>query len=184
MERMTFEAEGYRAAPADAEHSRLIEGYAALFDSDSRDMFGVIETVRSTAFNKTLGEFDQRSLLDHDTQKILGRVSAGTLRLETDERGLKFSVDVPETSYGNDLLVSSRRGDIKEMSFGFDTILDKWEFSEDGRQARRELIEVRLFEVSPVSFPAYEGTSFKVRSLLESAEEAGQEFLHFVENNR
>lgn len=143
-----------------------IEGYAAVFNEWSEDLGGFREKIRPGAFAKTLQEADVRALFNHDSNYVLGRNRAGTLELAEDTRGLHFRVTPPETTWAADLLQSVRRGDINQASFGFRTIRDEWKrATETGDIARRELIEVELYDVSPVTFPAYPATSVQARSL-------------------
>lgn len=157
FERRTFTAE-LRAEP----EGRKLTGYAAVFDSMSRDLGGFRETIRAGAFAKTL-EADVRALWNHDPNYPLARTKSGTLALREDSTGLRIEADLPNTTYANDLLESIRRGDVDQMSFAFRTIEDTWE-KRDGENVR-ELIEVELFDVSPVTFPAYEETSVSARAL-------------------
>ena len=141
----------------------VIGGYAAVFDSLSEEMFGFRERVLPGAFTNTLkGKPDVRALIDHDSSKILGRTTAGTLTIKEDDRGLAVRITPPDTTAGVDVLKSIRRGDIDQMSFAFQTVTDQWH-TEDGEEIR-ELVEVRLFDVSVVTFPAYPDTSVSVRS--------------------
>jgi hypothetical protein len=95
----------------------------------------------------------------------LGRNRAGTLKLSEDERGLKIEIDPPDTQFARDLMVSIERGDISQMSFGFETIKDSWERSAEGNNLDiRTLEKVRLWDVSPVTFPFYKETDVAVRS--------------------
>lgn len=139
-----------------------IVGYAAVFNQKSDDLGGFREIVRPGAFKKTILESDIRALVNHDPNYVLGRKKSGTLQLEEDEHGLKIQIDPPETSWSRDLQVSMKRGDIDQMSFGFQTIKDKWL---DGEERVRALEEVRLFDISPVTFPAYPDTTVAVREL-------------------
>lgn len=141
----------------------LIQGHAALFDSLSVDLGGFREKIRAGAFSKTIQEADIRALYNHDPNFVLGRNKSGTLSLFEDERGLRVTIDPPNTTYAQDLIKSMKRGDVDQMSFGFDTIRDEWTQDANGANVR-ELIEVRLFDVSPVTFPAYTETSVQVRS--------------------
>lgn len=144
-----------------------IEGYAAVFNSKSENLGGFREIIKEGAFTKTLKEKpDIRALWNHDSSYILGRTTNGSLTLEQDERGLKVSIVPPETQWAKDLMTSIERGDVNQMSFQFRAIKDEWRM-EDG-EAIRDLLEAELFEVSPVSFPAYESTSVSVRSYLEN----------------
>jgi len=136
-------------------------GYAAVFNSPSQPL-PFIETIAPGAFKRSLSARNNvRMLLNHDTSRVLGTTRAKTLRLSEDSKGLHVEADLPETTYGRDLSVSMQRGDVDSMSFGFSVPRngDKW--SDDGNQ--RTLVEVRLHEVSVVTFPAYEATTASVR---------------------
>jgi hypothetical protein len=149
---------------------RSIVGYAARFGVPSQPIMGMfVETIRKGAFKKTLKEADVRALFNHNQNFVLGRTSAKTLKLEEDSQGLRYTIQPPDTSFGNDLVESIDRGDIRESSFGFITIRDMWtKGKKDGDLPTRELIEVKLIDVSPVTFPAYEQTEVQVRSILDS----------------
>src|SRR5262245_55045724 len=141
-----------------------IVGYAAVFDSLSENLGGFRERIRPGAFRRALAEGqDVRALIDHDPSLILGRTRSGTLELRETARGLLATIDPPNTSRARDLVESMRRGDVDQMSFGFRTVTDDWH-TEDG-EAVRELIDVDLFDVSVVTFPAYPATDVAVRSL-------------------
>jgi HK97 family phage prohead protease len=136
-------------------------GYAAVFNSPSQPL-PFIETIAPGAFKRSLSARNNvRMLLNHDTSRVLGTTRAKTLRLSEDSKGLHVEADLPETTYGRDLSVSMQRGDVDSMSFGFSVPRngDKW--TDDGNQ--RTLVEVRLHEVSVVTFPAYEATTASVR---------------------
>lgn len=141
-----------------------IVGYAAVFDSESRDLGNFTEVIKPGAFNRALSEKqDVRAFVDHDASKILGRTKAGTLELSTDSVGLRVEITPPDTTVGRDTVESVRRGDLDSMSFGFVVRDDNWREVE-GR-ALREIRDLDLHEVSLVSFPAYEETSVAVRRL-------------------
>lgn len=147
----------------------MIVGYGAVFNSRSqtlRDEKGreFVETIRPGAFRKAISECDVRALINHDAARILGRCQAGSMRLSEDARGLLYEVDPPDTSYARDLMVSLRRGDINGSSFSFATLDDDWSEGEGGVRVR-ELRAVHLFDVGPVTFPAYQDTSAACRSL-------------------
>lgn len=146
-----------------------IEGYASVFDSWSEQLGGeydpFIEKVCKGAFEQTIQEDDIRALFNHDPNYVLGRNKAGTLQLQEDEKGLFVRIIPPKTTWAKDLLVSISRGDITQMSFGFTVLLDRWSY-ESGTDVR-ELLKVKLFDVSPVTFPAYSQTECSVRSLEE-----------------
>ena len=138
-------------------------GYAAVFNSDSEPL-PFIEQVAPGAFRRSLSARNNvRMLLNHDTSKVLGATRSKTLRLSEDSTGLLVDADLPPTSYGRDLSISMQRGDIESMSFGFSVPPKGDTWSEDGQ--RRTLTEVRLHEVSVVTFPAYPATTAAVRSV-------------------
>lgn len=150
----------------DGEGKKVI-GYAAVFGSLSQDLGGFIEQVDPAAFARSLKDkSDIRALLDHDSSKILGRTSSGTLRLSTDSRGLKIEVDLPDTTYANDLRAVMARGDVSQMSFGFLVRPggESWGQTTDGKRLRT-LTDVELIEVSIVSIPAYSETEAILRRI-------------------
>ncbi|UUS30836.1 MULTISPECIES: HK97 family phage prohead protease [Streptomyces] len=152
-------------------------GHAAVFNSRTAIgnplTWGFYEEIAVGAFTKTIAEGDARMLVDHDTRMVVSRVSAGTLRLAQDQVGLAVDADLdPELSYVRDLVTNLRNGNITGMSFGFRVIKDDWEPVEietvDGDTAEAELRiirEVQLYEVSAVTFPAYEDTDAGLRSV-------------------
>lgn len=144
---------------------KTIEGYASVFDSWSESLGGndpFIEKVVKGAFEQTIQEDDIRALFNHDPNYVLGRNKSGTLTLQEDEKGLLVRITPPDTQWARDLLVSIGRGDINQMSFGFSVEADKWSY-ENGKDIR-ELLKVKLFDVSPVTFPAYTQTECGLRS--------------------
>lgn len=160
MERRYFafelRAEGDAAAPK-------LTGYAAVFDTLSVVLYQMFrEKIARGAFASTLGD-DIRALWNHDTNVPLGRTKAGTLRLAEDAHGLRVEIDPPDTQAGRDAVESIRRGDVDQMSFGFDVLGDEWDQGEDG-QLIRTLTKIKLYEVSPVVFPAYPQTTVSART--------------------
>lgn len=147
-----------RAATGDP---RRLEGYAALFGTVA-ELGGFTETIAPGAFRVTLASGrDILALVDHNAGQPLGRTKSGTLRLSEDERGLAFSVDLPDTQAARDILALASRGDLGGMSFGFDVPDggDEW----IGKQ--RTLRCVTLHEISVVQgWPAYPGTIVAARS--------------------
>lgn len=145
----------------------VMRGYAANFNSISENLGGFREMLMPGCFSEALKTSDVRALFNHNPDKILGRAVSGTLRLSEDERGLMFEVDPPETSYAKDLEVSMRRGDISQCSFGFTVAEggDAWRKEEDGTYMRSIMKVDKLFDVSPVTYPAYASTSCAVRSM-------------------
>ena len=140
-----------------------ISGHAAVFDQLSEDLGGFRERIAAGAFAATLQTADIRALFNHDANMILGRNKAGTLRLKEDLTGLAIEIDPPDTQVARDLVVSMKRGDISQMSFGFYTVNDKWQ-KIDGEWIRT-LLEAELFEQAAVTYAAYRQTDVAVRAL-------------------
>lgn len=161
--------------------SRRVEGYALLFNVDSCPMWGgeMIERIAPTALDGVLEKSDVLCLMNHDERRgVLARyrMGEGSLKLEIDEKGLRYSFDAPSTALGDELIESLRRGDISESSFAF-TVQDvNWDKKEDGTYIRTILKFERLYDVSPVYYPAYEDTSVALRSLNDKKEAEQQEF--------
>ncbi|MBO8158836.1 MAG: HK97 family phage prohead protease [Thermosyntropha sp.] len=147
---------------------RLV-GYAAVFNTLSEDLGGFREKIKPGAFANSIKTSDIRALWNHNPDFVLGRNKAGTLALEEDERGLRIEIVPPDTTWAKDLVESIRRGDVDQMSFGFRTKKDEWDES-DPRNIIRTLVEVELFDVSPVTYPAYPATSIGIRSAKEILE--------------
>ena len=145
-----------------------ISGYAALFDTESENI-GWIETIDPHAFDSVIASKpDVRALWNHNPDHVLGRTSANTLSLTIDSRGLAYSIDPPDTTVASDLIVSMRRKDVTESSFGFIVKRDQWTDNTDGTVTRRILEFDELLDVSPVTYPAYSGTTAQARSLPSS----------------
>lgn len=145
--------------------SNTLVGYASIFDSPSEPM-PFVEYVKRGAFSKTLNDgADVRLLIDHEGVP-LARSKSGTLQLQEDERGLRVEAELDPTNPDAARIMSAmRRGDLNQMSFAFRTIKDHW--SDD--RMTRELREVQLFDVSIVTFPAYEDTVAELRNTNRSA---------------
>jgi HK97 family phage prohead protease len=140
--------------------ARTLTGYAARFNSEA-SIGGFTEVIEAGAFRASLlSGADILALKDHDPAAVLGRTKSGTLKLEEDAKGLRFSIDVPDTQTGRDLLEMARRGDLGGMSFGFVATDEQWP-SRD----KRILRAIDLREISVVSaWPAYPDTSVMARS--------------------
>lgn len=155
---------GLEVRAEEGERPKLV-GYAAVFSEQSEDLGGFREQIAPGAFASSLGD-DIRALVNHDSSRVIGRTRSGTLALEEDERGLRAEITPPDTSYGRDLVESVSRGDVSQMSFGFRVRPGGQRFEErDDGMILRTLTDVQLFEVSPVTFPAYPQTDIAVRSL-------------------
>ncbi|MDT2392781.1 HK97 family phage prohead protease [Enterococcus avium] len=135
------------------EGGATITGYAAVFNSPTMIYEDLQETILPGAFTDAIASSDIRCLFDHDWSKVLGRTKSGTLRLSEDDHGLKFEVDLPNTSIAKDLAESMARGDITQCSFGFIPTAESWDWDSD--PVKRTISNVELYEVSVVSLPAY-----------------------------
>lgn len=156
-------------------------GHAAVFNTRTAIgnplTWGFYEEIAPGAFTKTLTEGDARMLVDHNSYYVVARASAETLRLSQDKDGLAVDADMdPSLSYVNDLSANLRNGNITGMSFGFYVVKDRWETetveTSDGQSAEvevRTILEVKLIEVSAVTFPAYEETDAGLRHSLVPA---------------
>lgn len=141
-----------------------ITGYAAKFGKWSEDLGGFREKIRVGAFDDVLDD-DVRALKNHDPNLLLGRTKSGTLSLTANKTGLRFEIDTPDTNVGRDTVEEIRRGDISGCSFGFIVETDEWRYLEDDT-IERTIIKLRaLFDVGPVTFPAYPDTSVAARSM-------------------
>jgi uncharacterized protein len=130
------------------------EGYAAVFNSESEDLGGFREYIAPGAFKRSLQSRNEVKLLwNHDAGEPLASVRGGTLKLTEDDRGLKVEARLANTSRGRDVAELIRSKTVDSMSFGFSVIKDTWEGNV------RTLNAVRLFEISLVSFPAYQATA-------------------------
>lgn len=141
---------------------RWIEGYFAVFGAVYELWPGATESVLPTAFEGAL-EDDIRALCDHDARLVLGRTRAGTLELRTDAHGLWGRIRVnPDDQDALNLYARIQRGDVNQCSFGFDILDEKTEYRADG-SVHWDIARVRLYEVSVVTFPAYEETAVEAR---------------------
>ena len=140
-----------------------IEGYFAVFNSNYEIGDGMSESIAEGAFDNTISD-DIRALINHDTTLVLGRTKAGTLTLRTDSHGLWGHVDInPNDTDAMNLYNRVQRGDVDQCSFGFDILSEETDFRENG-EVHWTIKEVKLYEVSPCTFPAYEETSIAARA--------------------
>lgn len=152
MERRYYEIENLRAEDVDGVTTILGR---LPYNSRSLDLGGFEEEIKQGAFARTLRESDQVALWSHDTSRPLGRRSKGTLTLEDTPQGLRIAIIPPETTWGRDALISVQRGDVGQMSFGFNVPKGGDSWREWGGKVIRSLVDVDLLEVSPVVFGAY-----------------------------
>lgn len=160
-------ASGAAAALSAENDGKTVAGYAAVFNSPTSICGLWDEVIEPGAFTDTLrsGQ-DVLALYSHEIERLLGRQSAGTLRLSQDDKGLAVEIDLPDTSDGRDVGVLVQRGDLKGMSFGF--CVTKQEWDETVTPPRRTIMAVDLYEVTITADPAYEDTEIGMRSLEEA----------------
>lgn len=146
---------------ADESGKMYISGYFAVFNSDYEIWPGATESIADTAFDGALSD-DIRCLVDHETRLVLGRNKAGTLTLKVDARGLWGEAEInPNDQDAVNLYERVKRGDVDQCSFGFDILAE--EFEDRGESVHWTIRKVKLYEVSVVTFPAYEETSVSAR---------------------
>jgi hypothetical protein len=165
MEKRTFELKSREVRVEGDDDAPIITGHAAVFNSEAHN-----EVIRPGAFTKTLKEGRNVFVLDnHETSRPVASTGNGTANLSEDKIGLACEV-APDmkTSIGRDCAQNIRSGLITGMSFGFEVIQDKVTKRSDGGDYLREIFEVRLFEVSPVTFPWYENTDVTVKALQDA----------------
>lgn len=132
-----------------------IVGYAAVYGKRSQNLGGFVEEVAPSAFKKTIQEADIRALFNHEPARLLGRNRSGTLRLSSDDTGLYYEIDAnPKDPDHVSVVEKIERGDVTGSSFGFRMIDDEWGLTED-EFPLRTLKQVALFDVGPVTYPAY-----------------------------
>lgn len=147
--------------------SRTVSGYAIVFNSDSNDLGGFIERIDPTSLDGVIEQSDVLCLLNHNEDRgVLARSNKGegSLTLEIDEIGLKYTFEAPNTALGDELLEGLRRGDISTSSFAFTVGKDSWSKLENGTYLRTINSINELFDVSPVYRAAYDATSVKADS--------------------
>ena len=149
---------------SDEKEERKMTGHAAVFGEVAEIGGWFREQIEPGAFKASIKKDDVRALFNHDENYVLGRNTAGTLKMSEDETGLKVNIDPPDTQFARDLAVSIDRGDISQMSFAFQVLEEEWIRGEKKELDLRKIKKVRLFDVSPVTFPAYDGTDIAIRS--------------------
>ena len=148
--------------------SRTVSGYAIVFNSDSNDLGGFIERIDPNSLDGVVEKSDVLCLLNHNEDRgVLARSNKGegSLTLEIDEIGLKYTFEAPNTALGDELLEGLRRGDISTSSFAFTIGKDTWTKKEDGSYLRTINSFKKLFDVSPVYKEAYPDTSVALRKM-------------------
>lgn len=172
-----------------AEDSRVVEGYALVFNSLSEDLGGFRERIIPEAVGDVIEKSDILALLNHNRDRGVlarSRYGKGSLSLEVDEVGLKYRFESPNTALGDELLEYLRRGDITQSSFAFVIDEDKWEKQGDGSYIRTIIKFRELFDVSPVFTPAYEATSVckRFNEIKEEEQREAEEAIRKQEEER
>jgi HK97 family phage prohead protease len=151
-------------APSGGKGPGMVTGYAAVFNRFSEGIAYFREKIAPGAFSEAIVKDDVRALVNHDPNQLIGRNTSKTLRLAEDYFGLKVEIDLPDTGVGRDTAESIRAGNMDGMSFAFTTDVDEWDYS--GDVPVRTLVKVKqLYDVGPVTYPAYLDTSAAMRSL-------------------
>ena len=172
----------------------VISGYASIFDRSSQVLGGgFVEQIKRGAFTKTLNERgtqtsrdDIKALFNHSTDLVLGSKRAGTLKLSEDSKGLHYEVDLDlDITHHRSAFKMIERGDVTNSSFGFDVIEERWSVPESSDDpVLREVLETRLYEVSPTPFPAYQDSTVSTeRSFKGLADMSGLDLRDLVEAN-
>jgi len=170
MERR-FNSRAVTECRVDGTENKRITGYASVFydgtpDTEYELWDDTRERIMPGAFDRAIAEDDVRALFNHDANMLLGRNKAGTLSLRADKTGLAYDISPPDTEIGRSVAESIKRGDLSGSSFAF--IVDKEEIRSEGKMVIREVKAVRLFDVGPVTYPAYNSTDVAVRSMNEA----------------
>jgi len=170
---MEIERRAFVECRVDAIDNRRLRGYAIVFNALSQNLGGFQEIIAPEAVDRTFKEaIDVRALVDHEPGKVIGRLRAGTMEMQKDARGLRVTIEPdPEISYARDIMLAVKRGDVSGMSFAFRTIEDDWNY-ENADMPIRTVMDMRVSEVSVVTFPAYTQTDIQVaqRSMQQFAE--------------
>ena len=164
-------------------NSRTVEGYAVVFNSESRDLGGFIEVIDPNALTDVLPKSDVLCLLNHaEDRGVLARCKygAGSLELEVDDIGLRYKFEAPNTALGDELIEGLKRGDISTSSFAFSTKRDKWE-NKNGILYRTILEFGQIYDVSPVYQEAYPDTSVALRNMANFMEHRDIDKNYYVE---
>jgi uncharacterized protein len=162
--------------------SDVIVGYALKFNEESRDLGGFVEVIEPSALAGA-DMTDVRALFNHDYSNVLGRTKNGTLKLEVDDVGLRYEINPPETAFANDLMISMRRGDVDQSSFGFIVDRDggeKWTKDEKRSGLYKRTISrfKKITDVSVVTVPAYDATESGV------AQRSLQDYKHELDKQK
>jgi uncharacterized protein len=154
-----------RAATDNTGKADMIVGYAAKYNEPTSIGDFFVEVIAPGAFTDAIAKDDVRAVFNHDENLVLGRNKAGTLRLFEDAIGLRYEIDPPDTQFARDLIESMRRGDVSQSSFAFTMRGGAESWDETGAVPKRTITKIgSLFDVSPVTYPAYDNTEAGLRS--------------------
>lgn len=157
VEKRTFDC-NIEIRKDDGKETKL-KGHAAIFNEYVSIGGWFMERIMPGAFKQAIKQDDVRALFNHDANFILGRNVSGTLEMDEDKTGLAVDITPPDTQLVKDLVLSPiERGDISQMSFAFQVLEEKWIKGKDKELDKRDILKVKLFDVSPVTYAAYEGT--------------------------
>lgn len=163
----------------------VIEGYASVFydgtpDTEFELMPGLVERIDRGAFDRAAKEDDVMALFNHSPDQIIGATRNKSLKLSVTPQGLKFRISPKaDTSTVRDVVANVEAGNVAGSSFGFDVRAEKWERDDDGIEIRT-IMDVRLYDVGPVTFPAYKGTSVDIRAVMAISEERAARLRRFA----
>ena len=144
----------------DGKETDVVVGYGSIFNSRSNDLGGFYEYIAEGAItDDVINSSDVRALINHNMDKILARSvnGNGTLKLNTDSKGMRYEFEIPSTTYGNDLKINMQNGNLNQSSFAF-TLADngdEWSTDDDGNNIRTITKIDKLFDISIVTYPAY-----------------------------
>ena len=152
-----------RAKHEDGATGDILDGHAAVFNITQEIWEGFLERFDPGSFTQTIKEDDILGLYNHNNLFVLGRTGAGTLEVSEDKKGLRFVNDVPDTTFGRDLVVSVERKDVAGASIGFISVDEIWA-KQDGAQLRT-IQTAKLFDLGPTPSPAFPDTDVDARSM-------------------
>ena len=155
MEKRIFNIENRFETKEDGKE--VVIGYGSIFNSRSENLGNFYEYISPTAISQeTIERSDVRALINHDESLILARSTTGTLDLSIDEKGLRYEFEIPEgLSYGKDLAINMKNGNINQSSFAFTVADDEWSTDDEGNDIRTITSIDKLYDVSPVTYAAY-----------------------------
>tara|TARA_R100001163_G_scaffold8617_2_gene8467 strand:+ start:3704 stop:4957 length:1254 start_codon:yes stop_codon:yes gene_type:complete len=182
MEKRIFNIE--TRVESNEEGKDVVVGHASVYNSRSNNLGGFYEYIEKGAFtDELIAKSDVRALINHDPNLILARSTSGTLKLQADEKGLRYEFDMPDTTYGKDLAISMKRGDISQSSFAFTVSEDQWDTDEDGNNVRTITKIDQLYDVSPVTYPAYSQAESDLVVAKRGLEEYKKSLINDIEEN-